>query len=75
MASMEYFCINQCKFYSNNIRNLYQSMSTEDQQIFPFDMRDVDWTQCFCNGLFGMRLFLAKEDPKTIPRAIESMNR
>lgn len=68
-ALLRYFLDNQFTFDTTNAKQLWKSMSPEDQKLFKFDMSSLDWSNYFYNSLFGLRRFLAKDEPDTIPKA------
>ncbi|XP_017846787.1 fatty acyl-CoA reductase wat [Drosophila busckii] len=59
------------KFGTHNTQRLWQCMSTQDKELFEFDMSTLDWDDYFQLALGGMRIYLAKEDPSpaTLQRA------
>ena len=44
-------------------------MDDRDKEIFYFDMDTVDWDVFLKSSLYGLRTYLMKENPKTIPEA------
>ncbi|OTF76197.1 hypothetical protein BLA29_012809 [Euroglyphus maynei] len=57
-------------YRNRNDENLYgnkQSMNVSGR--FPVDMRQLNWSNYFHDYVLGVRRFLLKEDPATIPRA------
>jgi len=50
-------------------------MTERDKELFFFDMKDVEWSSFIRNSIFGIRMFLMKEDPKTIPQATKRFQR
>ena len=50
-------------------------MDERDKELFFFDMSVVEWPSFILNSIYGIRTYLMKEDPKTIPRAIKRLNR
>ncbi|XP_017004489.2 fatty acyl-CoA reductase wat [Drosophila takahashii] len=51
------------KFDSSNTMELRQSMSKEDRNLFDFDMARLDWSDYFKSAMYGMRLYIGKEQP------------
>ncbi|XP_005180106.1 fatty acyl-CoA reductase wat [Musca domestica] len=66
---LRYFLQNNFTFDTTNTQNLWKIMTVDDRRIYNFDMVALDWSKYFYNSLFGLRRFLAKEDPSTIPQA------
>lgn len=46
-------------------------MNTVDQEKFFFDMGKLDWKAYIYTSLRGMRLYIAKDDPSTIPYSLK----
>lgn len=44
-------------------------LDDRDKELFFFDMSSVDWPIFFKESILGMRKYLMKEDPKSIPQA------
>lgn len=57
------------------MQNLWEKMDEKDKEIFYFDMEQVDWSLFIQQSMFGIRTYLMKEDPKTIPAAVKRMNK
>ena len=72
---LQYFMDNNFTFDTTNAKQLWRSMSPEDQKLFKFDMTSMNWDNYFYNSLYGLRKFLAKEDPDTIPKAKKLLKR
>ncbi|XP_073817827.1 fatty acyl-CoA reductase wat-like [Musca autumnalis] len=65
---LRYFLAFDFTFDMTNCYNLWDSMSTEDRKLYNFDMAKLDWNKYFYFNIQGMRRFVAKEDPETIPQ-------
>lgn len=50
-------------------------MDPKDQKMFFFNMADIDWNEVISLSIHGIRTFLMKEDPTTIPLALKRANR
>lgn len=72
---MEYFSANEFKFDNDNVRNLSSKLEATDKQLFAFDMRQLSWTELFQINLVGLRLYVVKDDPSTIPESIKRHDR
>lgn len=59
------FKFNNCLIF----QNLWSKLDSRDKEIYYFDMEDVDWSEFLKRSMEGIRLYLMKEDPKTIPAA------
>lgn len=66
-----YFTNGRWYFTNNNVQNLWQKLSPEDQQVFFFDMAQLNWSDVIRQSMFGIRTYLMKEDPSTVPQAIK----
>ncbi|CAD6995096.1 unnamed protein product, partial [Ceratitis capitata] len=68
-GAMEYFIITEFKFTMDNTKALWNSLSAKDKEIFNFDLRLINWKEYLQYSLWGMRLYLGREGPDTLPRA------
>ncbi|XP_067131244.1 fatty acyl-CoA reductase 1-like [Centruroides vittatus] len=68
MKVLEYFCIREWMFRTDNVKKLFNSMSTEDKQNFNFDISKLSWNKYLENYVLGTRRYVLKEDDATIPR-------
>ncbi|XP_012144429.1 putative fatty acyl-CoA reductase CG5065 [Megachile rotundata] len=66
---LEYFSTQQWNFRDDNVRNLEEQLSLEDRQTFMFDVRQIDWPTYLEHYILGIRHFLLKESPDTLPAA------
>ncbi|CAG9576938.1 unnamed protein product [Danaus chrysippus] len=66
---LSYFCTKEIKFCNKRTRELWESTSQTDKQIFPFSMAEVSWSSYFDDYLAGIRRYLFKESDDTLPRA------
>ncbi|XP_073817826.1 fatty acyl-CoA reductase wat-like [Musca autumnalis] len=73
--ALRYFLTYDFTFDTMNTRHLWESMSFEDKKLFNFDMISLEWNEYFQNNTKGLRLFVAKEEPATIPAARSSLKR
>ncbi|XP_063709198.1 fatty acyl-CoA reductase wat-like [Culicoides brevitarsis] len=68
--ALEHFVFNDWNFDDKNVTELWKKMSPADQKKFFFDMKQLNWTNYTNESLRGMRLYIAKDDPSTIPYAL-----
>uniref|UniRef100_A0A0A1XFL8 Fatty acyl-CoA reductase n=2 Tax=Zeugodacus cucurbitae TaxID=28588 RepID=A0A0A1XFL8_ZEUCU len=68
---MEYFSSNDFKFDNDNVRTLSSKLEGADKQLFGFDMRHLDWKELFRVSLVGLRLYVVKDDPRSVPESIK----
>ncbi|XP_005180105.1 fatty acyl-CoA reductase wat [Musca domestica] len=66
-AMLRYFLAFDFTFDMKNCYNLWDSMSPEDQKLYNFDMANLVWSKYFYDNISGMRRFVAKQDPASIP--------
>ena len=69
MGIATFFTTRQWKFVSNNFIPLLDMLSPEDQQIFYFDVRQIDWPSYLSDYCFGIRRYILEEKDDTIPAA------
>jgi len=65
--ALEPFTTNSWKWEHSNMDKLWEVMNEEDRQIFGFDIRELDWLQYIETYVQGIRQYLFKEDPSTLP--------
>lgn len=68
---MEYFSSNEFNFDTDNVKNLHNKLEMADKQLFAFDMGQLNWHELFYATLVGLRLYMVKDDPSTIPESIK----
>lgn len=56
-------------FENNNMRKVYERMSSEDQAIFPCDIKLVDWKDFHFVTCLGLQLYIIKEDLANVENA------
>lgn len=72
---ISYFCTRQWKFSNQNVHNMWNKLSEDDRKIFDFNISNLNWDQYLGQGLLGVRTFVLKDDPKTLPEAIKKRYR
>ncbi|XP_046651724.1 putative fatty acyl-CoA reductase CG5065 isoform X2 [Daphnia pulicaria] len=72
---LEFFTSHQWRFISDNPIHLSKEMTTEDQEIFYFDVRKINWQNYFENYILGVRKLIFKDDPVTLPLARSNLKR
>lgn len=75
VGCLEYFTTHQWDFTDDNVRNLLTHMSATDRDKFQFDVTNIDWDGYFERYVLGLRVFLCKQSPKTLPISRKKMNR
>ncbi|KAK0166940.1 hypothetical protein PV327_004406 [Microctonus hyperodae] len=72
---LEYFTTQQWNFSDDNVRKLGEQLNAEDRQIFMFDVKQIDWPSYLENYILGIRQFILKESPETLPAARSHITR
>jgi fatty acyl-CoA reductase len=75
IASLEFFTTHQWRFISDNPIHLLEEMTTKDQEMFYFDVRNINWQSYLENYILGIRQFTLKDDPTTLPAARTNLKR
>ncbi|KAL0273819.1 UNVERIFIED_CONTAM: hypothetical protein PYX00_006400 [Menopon gallinae] len=66
---LSFFSTKQFHFTDDNVHKLWGSLSRKDQEIFPFDIADLDWDYFAQGHLLGLRVYLVKDDIDTLHKA------
>lgn len=66
---LEYFSTKEWNFRDDNVRRLGEQLSPEDRETFMFDVRQIDWPSYLEHYILGIRQFILKESPDTLPAA------
>lgn len=69
LQSLQYFTINEWRFNTDNMVALYETLSPEDQRLFSFNVREVNWPAYIGKYCLGLRKYVMKDDPNTLPNA------
>ena len=72
---ISYFCVNEWKFSNDNVQRLWKKLELDDQQLFNFDMKKLDWIEYLRYYIRGMRVYLFKDDLSTLKAARRKWNR
>lgn len=70
-----YFTNGQWYFTNQNVQQLWHKLTPQDQQLFFFDMAQINWSEVINMSIFGIRTYLMKEDPNNIPEALKRTQR
>jgi len=54
---------------NDNVEKMWNCLNKEDQQLFTFQMKELDWSKYLVNHYKGIRLYLLKEDDSTLERS------
>ncbi|XP_049638842.1 fatty acyl-CoA reductase 2-like [Suncus etruscus] len=66
---VEYFGNHSWEWSVNNMEMLMAELSPEDQKMFNFDVRRLNWLEYIENYVLGVKQYLLKEDVSGIPKA------
>lgn len=71
----EFFALHQWDFISKNIQELNKDVSFADRRTFPIDITQVVWDTYVKDYVFGIRNYVLKDPPSTIPQALSKLQR
>lgn len=71
----EFFALHQWDFISRNIQELNKDTSAVDRRTFPVDITQVVWDTYVKDYVFGIRNYVLKDPPSTIPQALSKLQR
>lgn len=72
---MSYFSTKEWNFTDDNTLQLWKNLSPKDQEIYPFDIAEMDWDFHAQAHLLGLRVYLVKDDIDTLPQGREKWRR
>ena len=72
---LEYFSTRQWRFRDENVRALLNSLTSEDRTMFPFDPSQIVWLDYVEAYILGIRQFIFKETPDSLPQARKQIQR
>lgn len=72
---LEYFSTQQWRFADDNVRHLNSMLSLEDRNNFVFDVRQINWTNYLESYVLGIRQFIFKEHPSSIPKTRKQLTK
>ncbi|XP_049638841.1 fatty acyl-CoA reductase 2-like [Suncus etruscus] len=75
ISMLEYFWTHCWEWSMKNTEMLMAELSPEDQQVFNFDVRQLDWLEYIENYVIGVKQYLLKEDMSGIPKAKEHLKK
>lgn len=71
----EFFALHQWDFVSKNIQELDKDTSPADRRAFPVDITQVVWDTYVRDYVFGIRNYVLKDPPSTIPQALSKLQK
>lgn len=66
---LEKFIFQEWRFNNPQLLQLHESLSPDDQKLFTLDMRPLIWKDYLIDLVQGVRMYLNKESPKSLPKA------
>ena len=72
---LEYFSTQQWNFKDDNVKRLGAQLSLQDRETFMFDVKQIDWPSYLEHYILGIRQFILKESPDTLPAARSHITR
>lgn len=75
VSLLEYFINQSWEWSINNTEMLMAELSPEDQRVFNFDVRHMNWLEYMENYVLGVKKYLLKEDMSGIPKAKEHLKK
>lgn len=74
-STLSYFTTRRWIYENDNIKSLWNGMSSRDKQLFNFNICSIDWDSYFKDYIKGVRVYYLKDDMVTLPQAIKKWNR
>ncbi|XP_063110555.1 fatty acyl-CoA reductase 2 isoform X3 [Cavia porcellus] len=75
LSMLEYFVNHSWEWSTHNTEMLMSMLSPEDQRMFNFDVRQLNWLEYIENYVLGVKKYLLKEDMAGIPEARQHLKR
>jgi len=64
-----YFATTEWLFLDGNTQKLWNKMTSKDQELFYFQMKDVNWREIIEDNCKAVRVYIVKDPLSTIPAA------
>lgn len=72
---LAYFANRNWKFSNNRTLELWETLDNRDKEIFNFDINQISWEYFSQAHCLGLRVYLVKDDLKTLPAARKKWER
>lgn len=72
---LKFFCTNDWIVANDNVQLLWKKLNKTDQELFHFNMKDLDWSEYLFNYIPGMRRTLFKDNDSTLEAARQKWRR
>lgn len=69
--ALEFFTTNQWTFKNTRMRKVYESMSEDDKECFPADIKLVKWADFMHIYVLGLRKYILKENLNNLDQALK----
>ena len=66
---LSYFSTQEWTITNDNVWYLWNKLPDKDKKMFDFDLNNIDWQQYYHQHCVGIRKFILKEGPESIPYA------
>ncbi|KAM0735557.1 putative fatty acyl-CoA reductase [Formica fusca] len=66
IKSVAYFSTNTWYYTDDNVQTMWNLLNKEDQQLFQFNMKELDWSKYLTDFHKGIRLYLLNEDDSNL---------
>jgi len=66
---VKYFGEQDWLFRDTNVRSLLEQLTPEDRNIFYFDIKQLIWASYLERCVKGVRQYILRDDPSTLPKA------
>ncbi|XP_072757566.1 putative fatty acyl-CoA reductase CG5065 isoform X2 [Anoplolepis gracilipes] len=66
VKSIAHFSTNTWNYTDDNVQIMWNCLNEKDQQLFPFNVKELDWTKYLTDFHKGIRLYLLKEDDSNL---------
>ncbi|XP_055693258.1 putative fatty acyl-CoA reductase CG5065 [Lutzomyia longipalpis] len=69
MEKLRYFSTRQWEFKNDNVKKLFNYLSSEDQKLFNIDVSRMSWEDYLENYVLGFRTYLLKQSTDSLPKS------
>ncbi|XP_046382880.1 putative fatty acyl-CoA reductase CG5065 [Ischnura elegans] len=71
----EFFSLHEWDFEGKGMQGVHHRLAIEDAKTFPIDISGFDWNEYVRTYVLGIRRFVLKDPPETIPKSCKKLNR
>lgn len=75
VEALHYFTTHGWTFQSKNLPKLWNTLSPEDQQLFNFDIRQLNWDSYLFDYVMGIKRYILKDDLGKLQAARANLTR